>query len=174
DTFDPLLLTTHGIGISKLKLPHATYEITLNTWDFGGQHIYHATHQFFLTKRSLYIVVWNARLGVGQGRLDYWLDTIKTLAPNAPVILVATHIDERSPDLNYQLYKDTYPQLVGSISISNLNGMGIAELKQALTKQALKLPLVGQLWPKKWLAVEELLAARPEQHIDTVTYLHYC
>jgi hypothetical protein len=24
----------------------------VNIWDFGGQQIYHATHQFFLTKRS--------------------------------------------------------------------------------------------------------------------------
>src|SRR5215472_4929508 len=66
----------------------------------GGQQIYHATHQFFLTKRSLYMVVWNARLGVQQGRLDYWLETIKAHAPDAPVLLVATHVDERTPDLN--------------------------------------------------------------------------
>ena len=26
-------------------------------WDFGGQQIYHATHQFFLTKSSLYVLV---------------------------------------------------------------------------------------------------------------------
>ena len=29
----------------------------VNMWDFGGQEIYHATHQFFLTKRSLYALV---------------------------------------------------------------------------------------------------------------------
>jgi internalin A len=100
------LSTTHGIEVGKLKLPHPNrpqMEITLNTWDFGGQQIYHATHQFFLTKRSLYLVVWNARLGAEQGRLDHWLHTIKILAPDAPVLLVATHIDERAPDLNYQL-----------------------------------------------------------------------
>ena len=81
----------------------------LNTWDFGGRHIYHATHQFFLTKRSLYIVVWNARLGVEQGRLHFWLETIKALAPDAPVLLVATHTDERAPDINFQSYQEEYP-----------------------------------------------------------------
>ncbi len=65
DTFNQNLLTTHGIEISQLQLHHHECDITLNTWDFGGQHIYHSTHQFFLTKRSLYVVVWNARLGVG-------------------------------------------------------------------------------------------------------------
>ena len=29
----------------------------MNIWDFGGQEIYYATHQFFLTKRSLYVLV---------------------------------------------------------------------------------------------------------------------
>lgn len=33
----------------------------LNVWDFGGQEIYHATHQFFLTKRSLYVLLDDTR-----------------------------------------------------------------------------------------------------------------
>src|SRR5258708_7088614 len=83
DSFIRDLPMTHGIEINQLKLPHATHEIILNTWDFGGQQIYHATHQFFLTQRSLYIFVWNARQGPEQGKLANWLDTSKTLAPNA-------------------------------------------------------------------------------------------
>src|SRR5262249_38434032 len=91
--FDVSLETTHGIEVDSLPLPHPslpTCTLTLNTWDFGGQDIYRATHQFFLTKRSLYLVVWNARLGGAQGRLDYWLSTIHALAPDAPILLVAT------------------------------------------------------------------------------------
>jgi GTPase SAR1 family protein len=33
--------------------------VVFRTWDFGGQTEYYATHQYFLSKRSLYIVVWN-------------------------------------------------------------------------------------------------------------------
>jgi internalin A len=50
-SFDSDLPTTHGIELDTLSLPHpdeSSVTITLNTWDFGGQHIYHATHQFFL------------------------------------------------------------------------------------------------------------------------------
>src|SRR5205814_9165200 len=118
DTFDPNLSTTHGIDVDHLILSHPHHYIILNTWDFGGQQIYHATHQFFLTERSLYVVAWNARLGAEQGKLHYWLDTIKALAPKAPVLLVATHIDERAPDLNYQSYEEEYPQLIGHLSVS--------------------------------------------------------
>jgi small GTP-binding protein len=156
ETFAPDLTTTHGIEVATLELAHSSQahvKIILNTWDFGGQQIYHATHQFFLTERSLYLVAWNARLGVEQGKLHYWLDTIKALAPEAPVLLVATHIDERAPDLNYQSYEEEYPQLIGHVSVSNAKGIGITKLKAAITEQALQLPLMGQLWPQKWLAV---------------------
>lgn len=177
ETFDRDLSTTHGIEVGTYRLPHPAepgVTITLNTWDFGGQQIYHATHQFFLTSRSLYVVVWNARLGAEQGRLNYWLDTIKALAPDAPVLLVATHIDERAPDLNYPMYQTAYPQLVGNLSMSNLTGEGLAEIKSALARQAAELPLMGQPWPASWLAAERTLLARPDHHISAHDYLKCC
>jgi internalin A len=177
EMFNPHLSTTHGIEVGSLELPHPNQPqllMTLNTWDFGGQQIYHATHQFFLTRRSLYLVVWNARLGADQGRLNHWLDTIKALAPDAPVLLVATHIDERAPDLNYQLYKTAYPQLVGQISVSNRTGAGIAELKAVLADNASQLPLMGQPWPQTWLNAETVLLDRPEHHIDADIYTKCC
>ena len=84
----------------------------LGTWDFGGQDLYHATHQFFLTERSLYILVWNARYGYEQGKLYYWLDTIQAKAPNSPVLIVATHIDERPVDIPFEDIQRRYPQVV--------------------------------------------------------------
>jgi hypothetical protein len=71
----------------------------LHVWDFGGQHIYQSTHQFFLTERSLYVLVWNARVDVEQAALDRWLKNIQILAPQSPVLLVATHSDERAADV---------------------------------------------------------------------------
>lgn len=176
EQFEPHSSTTHGIEVGQISLTlrSSKTSVTLNTWDFGGQHIYHATHQFFLTRRSLYLVVWNARLGVEQGRLHYWLETIKALAPDAPVILVATHIDERAPDINYQLLKKTYSQMVGNLSISNKTDEGIGRLKENIVKQAMSLPHVGQPWPAKWLAVEQGLQGRSEHHIDANTYFRCC
>src|SRR5262249_2008984 len=51
--------STYGINIGALRLPHvddSAQDMTLHAWDFGGQHIYYATHQFFLTRRSLYLL----------------------------------------------------------------------------------------------------------------------
>jgi len=162
---DASLETTHGIEVGTLMLPHPSLprqSLQLNTWDFGGQDIYRATHQFFLTQRSLYVVVWNARLGGEQGRLDYWLNSIRVLAPEAPILLVATHIDERAPDLNIPQYRADYPQIVDVLHVSNKTGTGIDELKQAVAKYAAKLPFIGQPWPTSWVEVEQELVARPD------------
>jgi internalin A len=175
--FEEGLDTTHGIAVESLPLPRpqlSDKSLTLNVWDFGGQDIYHATHQFFLTKRSVYVVVWNARTGSRDSKLDYWLDTIHVLAPDAPVLLVATHIDERAPDLNVQQYRSAYPQIVAVLSVNNKEGDGIKALKIALARHAAALPLVGQPWPTAWVHVEQALLARPEHHISADLYMDIC
>ena len=93
----------NGIQINTVEIDHPSEQditMQLKAWDFGGQVIYHATHQFFLTNRSLFIVVWNARHGYEQGKLYYWLDAIKSRAPESPVLIVATHTDERDADIH--------------------------------------------------------------------------
>jgi internalin A len=175
--FDPSLETTHGIEIETLTLPHPSLPSThlvLNTWDFGGQDIYRATHQLFLTRRSLYLVVWNARVGAAQSKLDYWLNTISILAPGSPVILVATHIDERAPDLNVPQYQTDYPQIADVLSTSSKTEVGIDELKQTIAKHAAMLPLMGQPWPISWIEVERELVASTEHHINAHAYMDLC
>ncbi len=159
--------TTHGIEIKQLPLAHLQQNhitMLLNTWDFGGQEIYHATHQFFLTNRSLYVLAWNARLGYEQGKLNYWLDTIAVRAPQSPVILVATHTDEREADLPLAELQRSYPQIVGQIEISNKSGDGVERLRQLITETAAALPLMGEEWPVAWAkvrhAVRDLAATR--------------
>jgi len=33
--------------------------VKLSVWDFAGQHVYHATHELFFSKRALYVLVWD-------------------------------------------------------------------------------------------------------------------
>jgi internalin A len=166
EVFDRDIPTTHGIEIHPCRLPHPTdpsIVMLLNAWDFGGQQIYHATHQFFLTQNSLFLLVWNARLGFEQGKLFYWLDTIRVLAPDSPVLLVATHIDERQPDLPLKDLQSKYQRLSGQVAISNLSGLGISTLKGAVADLAIKLPLMGEPWPATWFAAASALRDRSEK-----------
>ncbi|KKK78253.1 hypothetical protein LCGC14_2845420, partial [marine sediment metagenome] len=163
------LETTHGIEVKSLELTHpeeADTNMRLNCWDFGGQSIYHATHQFFLTDRSLFLLVWNARVGYEQSKLYYWLDTIKALSPDSPVLLVATHIDERDATLPYDDLKHKYPNIVGRWEVCCTEGGGIGELTDAITQEASRLPLMGQTWPATWLeAAEAIMAKKQDNHI---------
>ncbi len=56
----------------------ALKSITFMTWDFGGQEEYYATHQCFLSRRSLYLAVWDVTHGMrGVEELKPWLLNIQ-------------------------------------------------------------------------------------------------
>ena len=169
ESFEEQQSTTHGIEVRSLEMEHPTetdVAMQLNTWDFGGQEIYHATHQFFLTNRSLFLLAWNARHGFEQGKLYYWLDTIHALAPDSPILLVATWTDERDADVPLSELQRKYPQIIGQCEISNRTGAGIDELRQEIASAAANLPLMGELWPTTWLKAANALRAKPEKHIS--------
>ena len=173
EPFDEHFETTHGIDITPLELGHPTetgVTMRLNCWDFGGQEIYHATHQFFLTNRSLFLLAWNARHGYEQGKLHYWLDAIEALAPESPVLLVATHLDQRDADLPLAELRAKYPQIKGQCEISNKTGEGIDELRKALGETAADLPLMGETWPATWLDAAEAIRAREEKHVTPALF----
>ena len=172
DQFDKNESTTHGIRIREIELRHparSDVRMHLSSWDFGGQDIYHATHQFFLSDRSLFVLLWNARQGWEQAKLPYWLDIIQARAPRARVILVATHAEGRPVDLPLNDLRAAYPQIIGNASVDNSNGDGIDELRLQMADEAAQLPLMGSWWPATWItAVDvirtcELQYATPEE-----------
>lgn len=176
--FDNQIDSTHGIDIAPLTFVvpgESQKEMTLNYWDFGGQQIYHTTHQFFMTTRSLYLLVWNAGTDTDQGRLDHWLRNIQVLAPDARVLLVATHIDQRPADFNLDRFRAAYPDLiVGFAGVSNKTGDGLENLKSQIAEEAAKLPLMEQEWPRAWVQVEEALLALNQTHIDSRAFAAIC
>ena len=50
---------TDGIEIKEwtIDLEDAT-KLVYSMWDFAGQSVYYNTHQFFLTSRAVYLLVW--------------------------------------------------------------------------------------------------------------------
>jgi internalin A len=173
EPFDPDEATTHGMRTFDYRVAHPhryDVEMLLRTWDFGGQEIYHATHQFFLTDRSLFLLLWNSRFGWEQGRLRYWLDIIAARAPKSPVVLVATHssANERPVDLPLDDLRREYPQIVESVSIDNETEEGFGELRGLIAERAAELPLMGERWPTSWLEATRAVDAMPEQHVTPV------
>ena len=93
--------STVGVDVSKWKYTPAYNKKTFHfsIWDFAGQEEYYATHQCFLSKRSLYLLVWNVTEGdAGVADLKPWLNNISVRAPDSCVIVVGTFLDKVSEE----------------------------------------------------------------------------
>ena len=93
--------STVGVDISEWKYAPAYHKKTFHfsIWDFAGQEEYYAINQCFLSKRSLYLVVWNVTEGdAGVADLKPWLNSISARASNSCVIVVGTFLDKVSEE----------------------------------------------------------------------------
>ncbi|AKB50640.1 hypothetical protein MSBRW_1387 [Methanosarcina barkeri str. Wiesmoor] len=168
---------TEGINISKWKIPapdSGNSEIKLNIWDFGGQEIYHATHQFFLTKRSLYLLLWNARKTKDYDNIYYWLHTIEAFGEDSPVILVMSKMNESNDDLNLKDLKNKFPQIVDYLKIDSKDGKGISILKEKISETAWDLPLMKAKWVDSWFKVRQKLEDLNENWINYYRFYDIC
>ncbi|XP_045540793.1 leucine-rich repeat serine/threonine-protein kinase 1 [Papilio machaon] len=161
--------------------------VTFRTWDFGGQQEYYATHQYFLSRRSLYLVVWRCTDGRrGLAGALAWLRSIQARAPGSPVIMVATHYDQvansglpenESPSALQRLIRSAVmaapdadklglPRLLDSIEVSCSTRHNIRLLADIIYSVAFsvkppgsKEPLLQQRVPATYLALEECVTA---------------
>ncbi|MER7455783.1 COR domain-containing protein [Micromonospora sp. NPDC126480] len=156
--------TTHGLEIHPLVLPHPDLDLDMmvRAWDFGGQEVYRITHQFFFSRRALYILVWNARQGQEQGEVEGWLGRIRLrVGHEARAILVPTHCDERNPEVDFEQLKQGFPNmLAGQFSVDNQSGKGIAELREQVAKEAAALPQMGRMLSPRWIAARDDILSR--------------
>jgi len=170
ETFNPQESQTHGINIKTLEFLFNQQAIKLHGWDFGGQQIMHATHQFFLSKRSLYVLVLDSRR---ESQVDYWLKHIQTFAENAPVIIVINKIDENPHfDVSRRQLKEKYPNIKAFCRISCANSNGIDDLKNTIQNALPDIELINTLFPHRWFQVKNAIAQQAMQRNFT-SYDHY-
>jgi hypothetical protein len=140
----------HQFAISERK------SFCLNVWDFGGQQIYHATHQFFLTKRSLYILVDDTRnnsKSVHDEGFKYWLEVIEALSGSCPVFIFQNERSNRSKEIDQSGIKGRFPNVI-EVFCGNLEEQGSANtLEAAIRLKARQLPHVGDPVPAQWVAI---------------------
>jgi len=174
--YDPKENQTEGIDIRRSTLHTQKHFYTVNVWDFGGQEIMHATHQFFLTKRSLYLLVLDSRLTQEENRVEYWLKIIQSFGGESPILIVGNKIDQHPLDIDRTGLQKKYPNIVGILETSAATGAGIEELKAAITEQVNTLPHVRDLLPETWFKVKTKLEGlgRESNFITHDKYLELC
>jgi internalin A len=182
DTFNSEECKTPGINIAQWHLPEKP-NIRLNLWDFGGQKVMHATHQFFLTKRSLYLLVIDNRKNEQQNRVEYWLKLIKIYGGDSPVIIVGNCADEDFPHVKIRTLKKKYPQIVlpekdnpfsqnSVIATSCKTGEGIEALRQEIARQIETIPHIKDLLPVSWFEIKTKLE-KMQKDYDFISYEKY-
>jgi internalin A len=159
--------STKGIDIHRHTFTNpAGRPFHLNVWDFGGQQIYHATHQFFLTKRSLYILVddtRNSSQAVQDDGFKYWLELIEALSEGSPVLIFQNEKAGRSKSIDAAGIKGRFAN-VKDIYRGNLEHADAADmLAEAIRFHVQQLPHVGEAVPARWLEIRAELAERKQQ-----------
>jgi len=142
NTFNPRKGTTLGVEINdEMQVVHSEVKsegepVKLNIWDFGGQEIQHSTHQFFLTKRSLYLLVVDARKGDQLNNIEYWLKLIESFGGDSPIIIVINQIDQlkgqRPLNLDRKALQEKY-SIRDFVETSCETGEGLPSLKGTKT-----------------------------------------
>ena len=164
--------TTPGIDIKSWDFKiDENNNFKINIWDFGGQEIYHSTHQFFLTKRSLYILVVDTR----RGRIDfhYWLNIIKLLSDGSPVTIVLNEkYDQKIEIHDEETLRREYIKEIIKANFKTKRGLN--QITENIKYWALKLPHVGSPIPKKWAKIRRVLESIPQNYIDLREYFLIC
>jgi internalin A len=157
---------TPGIAFQKIETRQwkADSEFTINIWDFGGQEVMHGTHRFFLTSRSLYLIVLEDRRHDDRSVYD-WLKTIRNRAENVPIIVVINKCDTaiKGLHLDETSLKESFPSIVDFVRVSCNEGKQdtIEKLKQLILKtiqQDERLKEIRNPIPDSWRQVKEALA----------------
>jgi len=146
---------THGIqlgDLAKNDLPKVkTPGLQANIWDFGGQEIFYATHQFFLTEDALYVLCWTSDEntctyqdrdrdelpdeGKNQSR-EYWLENIRHRGgPDCPILMVQTHAepDKATEALNAADILKEYQAVC--LDFSAKTDKGLTDLKEKIAQK---------------------------------------
>ncbi len=168
NTFNPNEPQTDGVLIEPFdfgQLPtfasqKGLHDIKAYLWDFGGQDIMRATHQFFLTKRSAYIVLLEARNDNDpEEQARKWLQQIQREGGNSPVLIVVNKIEvNRSYGLPFNKLQIEFPQLKHWICISckeGPNGENIDGLRQLLEQHLPEVELLKSDIDEKWIAIKD-------------------
>jgi hypothetical protein len=149
--------STKGIDIQRHDFDTTEgRRFRLNVWDFGGQQIYHATHQFFLTKNSLYVLVDDTRKDdktVHDKGFKYWLEAIEVLSESSPVLIFQNEKSGRSKSIDEAGIKGRFPNVKDVFRGDLENPEAADQLRQAIRFHVRRLPHVGEEVPAQWLSI---------------------
>jgi len=152
-------------------------ELNTKIWDFGGQDIYHGTHQFFFSDKSLYVLLADTR--EQKTDFNYWLNTVEQITgENSPLIILLN----RKQKQFYHIYQIDEPGLRGrfgniirkvlAVDLSNIDE--IPNLQKNIKDEILNLPQIGYILPTSWVEIRQKLSKLNEKFISFSKFREIC
>jgi small GTP-binding protein len=169
---------TPGIVVHHKEYDLDGRKIQVHYWDFGGQEIMHSMHRMFLTERTLYVVMLNARDDTQSDRARYWLHNIHSFAKDAPVILVLNKIDQNlNASVNEPDLRARYSGLKEIVRLSALK-FNRDEFNTILTASLMRqIEESGYLdteFPAAWKRLKDKLSSLSDDYILADEYSNLC
>ena len=179
----PEEISTKGIDVLQWEFPcvgagsepaptTTTRSFRVNIWDFGGQEIYKATHQFFLTKRSLYILVADSRKE--DTDFYYWLNIVSLLSDDSPVIILKNEKQDRVRELPERQLRAEFTNLKETLPANLATNRGLETVMDTVRHYLTHLPHVGSVLPKTWVNVRTALEQDARNYIPVEEYYRIC
>jgi Leucine-rich repeat (LRR) protein len=178
-TIHPHTFTTRAKDSSENR------EFQLNVWDFGGQEMYHATHRFFLSRRSLYVLVADNRKD--NTDFNYWLNIIELFAGKSPIIILLNEKDDVQRNINQSEMRSRYPESIKEVVKLNFKTAEetdqnkrqtrlkkIYELINQIEHHSAHLPHIGEPVPAHWVDVKQAVETDERNHIYRQQFDQIC
>lgn len=178
--------TTQGIRIEPWEIADESgTSYRINIWDFGGQEIQSTVHKFFLTQKTLYVVVLNARK---DEQPDKYLEQIRSYAPNSPVIIVINRMDENNGSINEAQLRAEYRTESGESMVRGIHKTSIRRvheqndpfflpavqaLESNIIRELLLMPNIRQIVPQNYFEVKNYLESRFFKDEPYITHERY-
>lgn len=169
---------TPGIAIENKEYDIDGQKVQVHFWDFGGQDILYSMHRMFLTRRTLYVILVDARNESKGNQTREWLDTVKSFAGDAPVLLVVNKTDQNpAASIDEETLQRKYSNLKKVVYMSALTATK-DEFNAEFTESMLELiRQSGSLdikWPQKWTKVKTGLQKIQTPYIFSDAYEQLC
>ncbi|MDF5725987.1 MAG: COR domain-containing protein, partial [Rhizonema sp. PD37] len=165
--------STQGIDVIQWHFTQPNgKDFRVNIWDFGGQEIYHQTHQFFLTKRSLYALVADTR--TENTDFYWWLKVAELLSDSSPVLIIKNEKQDRQCEVNDRSLRGEFRNLKETLATNLDTNRGLDKIKEKIQNYISTLPHVGQPLPKIWVRVRLALENDSRNYITQDEYYQLC
>ena len=168
------LLSRLRATVAKPERSFPGDQVRMHVWDFGGQEIMHATHQFFLTSRSLYLLVLNGRQGREDADAEYWLSMIAAFGSDSAVIVVLNKVRQQPFDVNRRALELKFPNVRAFVGTDCEDDTGVRALARTVYEEIDRMPHLRDTFPASWFSVKDLLTSMTENYLSFDDYRRLC